>query len=170
MLTFFYIIIAISVFSLAFTSISLAPWVPTRKRDLKRAFELTSIKPGDTFYDLGCGDGITVIYANKKYNTKSIGIELALPLFIICKIKQIFIKNNNIQFKLKNIYKENLENADVIYIFGLDFGLEKLKTKLERELKPNTRVVTYSFPIKGWQPKKISKNSEKDLPIYLYII
>ena len=61
--------------------------------------------------------------------------------------------------------------ADVVYIFGMPGSIEdKLRTKLENELKKGARVITYSFPIKKWEPDEISKLKENDLPIYLYKI
>ena len=46
----------------------------------------------------------------------------------------------------------------------------KLKYKLEKELKPGTRVISYAFPIEGWQPKLISKPKPTEVTIYLYKI
>jgi len=149
--------------------LSLAPWVPSRKKDLKRIFKIANLKPNEIFYDLGCGDGRIIFYAHRNFNVKSIGIELALPLFLICKIRQIFHSNKNILFKYKSLFKEDLSKADVIYVFALPRTLEKkLKQKLEKELKPGARVISYCFSIKGLKPKVIDKPDQKANSIYLY--
>ena len=149
--------------------LSLAPWVPSREKDLKRIFKIADLKPNETFYDLGCGDGRIIFYANRNFQVKSIGIELALPLFLICKIRQIFHSNKNILFKHKSLFKEDLSKADVIYVFALPKTLEKkLKQKLEKELKPRARVISYCFSIKGLKPKFVDKPNKKDNSIYLY--
>ncbi len=84
---FIVLIIVICLLTIAISVKSFAPWVPCRSKDLKRIFNLADLKPKEVFYDLGCGNGKTVIYANKNFQAKSIGIELALPLFLICKIR-----------------------------------------------------------------------------------
>lgn len=155
--------------TIAMAFLSLAPWLPARKKDLKRIFKLADLKPGEIFYDLGCGDGKIVIYAAKHYSAKAIGIELALPLYLICKIRQLFNYKKNITIKFKNLFQENLRDANVVYVFGMKSKLKnKLKQKLEKELKQGARVISYSFPIKGWTPKIIDKPTERDLKIYLY--
>lgn len=164
------LISCILLISAAFAGISFAPWVPTWKKDLPRIFKLANIRPGETFYELGCGNGKVILYAYKNFRVKAIGLEISLPLYLICKIRQVFNYNPNLKFKFKNLFREDLRKADVIYFFGMPKPLkEKLKQKLEKELKPKTRVISYVFPIEGWQPDIVDKPKESEVPIYLYI-
>ncbi|OGJ50924.1 hypothetical protein A2335_03345, partial [Candidatus Peregrinibacteria bacterium RIFOXYB2_FULL_32_7] len=129
------IILTLLLCSFALAAVSLAPWVPCRTKDLERIFKLAKLKKNEVFYDLGCGDGKTIFYANKHFGVKSIGLELALPMFLVCKIRQIFYRNKNIQFKYKNLFKENLSNANAIYVYGMKDSLKnQLKDKLIKEL------------------------------------
>lgn len=161
----------ILLFTFAWAGKSLAPWVPCRSRDVKRVIEMANLKPGEVFYELGCGDGRVVTAVNKRYGVKSIGLELAILLFIAAKIRQFFNWDKNLQIKYKNLFKEDLSKADVVYVFGMPFSLkDKLRGKLEKELKPGARVISYVFPIMDWEPMKVDKPSEKDLSIYLYKI
>ena len=66
--------------TVAVAGVSFAPWVPTKKSDFARIFQLANLKAGETFYDLGCGNGQLVIYAVKNFQAKAIGLEIALPL------------------------------------------------------------------------------------------
>lgn len=160
----------ICLFTLALAGYSFAPWVPTRKKDLPRIFKLAKLSPGQIFYDLGCGDGKVVIYANKNFGAKAIGLELALPFYLLCKVRQILNNNVNLTFKFKNLFKEDLSKADVIYFFAesADKLKGKIKQKLEQQAKPGARIISYVFPVEGWQPTVIDKPSEKDVAIYLY--
>ncbi len=169
---FLLIFLVICSSSIALASYSLAPWVPTRKKDLERISQLANLKAGEVFYDLGCGDGRVAIYINDNYQAKAIGLELALPFYLICKMRQLFSKNKNLSFKFKNLFKENLSKADAIYIFAQSRNKLKGKIikKLKNELKTNARVITYAFPIEGWQPVIADKPAEKDITIYLYKI
>jgi len=165
------LLIALCLLSLAIASISLAPWVPTWKKDLPRIFKLAALKPGETFYDLGCGNGKVAIYAVKNFNAQVIGLEMAVPLYLICRLRLLFTINKKLIFKCKNFYKEDLSKANVVYVFGQakTLGL-KFTQKLSNELKPGARVISYVFPIEGWIPKIIDKPSPKDIAIFLYEI
>ena len=162
------IAVSIVILSVALAGLSFAPWVPAWKKDLPRIFKLAQLKPGEVFYDLGCGNGKVVLYANKNFQAKAIGLEISLPMYLTCKIRQIFNYNRNLSFKLKNLYHQYLSNADVVYFFGMPDKVEKLRAKLEKELKPGSRVVSYVFPVVGWQEIAKDKPNPKDIAIYLY--
>jgi SAM-dependent methyltransferase len=165
----FLLFLLICCFNLVFSVLSFAPWAPSRRRDLVRIFKLADLKPGQTFYDLGCGDGRLAVYAAKNFKVKAIGLEISFPLYLICRWRRFFLRHYNIRFKFKNLYKENLSPADVIYLFGMPNSLnEKFSAKLKNELKPGAKIISYSFKLAGWTPKVVDKPREKDLPIYLY--
>src|SRR5260370_2316283 len=58
----------------------LAPYVGTPTRVMDRMLELAAIKPGETVYDLGCGDGRIVIAAALRYKAKAVGVEISPKL------------------------------------------------------------------------------------------
>lgn len=153
---------------------SLAPWVPMWSKDLQRVFELSKLQPGERFYDLGCGNGKTVIAAAKQAGANATGIELSFPLYVVCFFRRLLQPTHirkNIHFRFANLFKQNISNANVIYVFGMPHSLQvKLKQKLETELQPGTRIVSYTFPIQGLTPVTVSKPAKKELAIYLYII
>lgn len=156
-------------FTYAWAAFSFAPWVPCFNKDLARIFKLAQFKTGEIFYDLGCGNGKTVVYAADRFKIKAIGVEFALPLYFACKIRQIAGRKNNVVFKWKNLFKENLANADVVYFFGVPDSIKlKLREKLERELKPGARVISYVFSVSDWIPDIIDKPTPDAASIYLY--
>ncbi len=160
-----------SFLAMSIAAASLAPWVPSRKKDVLRALQLASPKKGDVIYDLGCGTGTVVLLAAKLYPIKAIGIEMAFPLYLICKIRSLFYnkKAGAIKFINKNLFKSDLSDADIVYVFGMPSVLSKrLRPKLETELKPGTKIVSYVFPIEGWDPEDVDWLKDRN-PIYLYI-
>ena len=166
-----FLLITVAFFSLFLSSFSSAPWVPTRRKDMNKIFELLDLKPGEVFYDLGAGNGNMTIMAAKKYQARAIGIELALPMYLICKAREFFNLTHDIEFKLKSFFREDLSKADAVYLFGYPATIKnKVKSKLEKELKPGARVVSYAFKITGWKPIKVDKTGRSKTPIYLYII
>lgn len=167
----FLLFIVVCCFSLVFSVLSFAPWVPSRGRDLARIFKLADLRAGQVFYDLGCGDGKVVACAADNYKVKAIGLEISLALYLICRLRQAFKPGAEIKFKFKNLFKENLSSADVVYFFGVPWTVSgKLLAKLKQELRPGAKVISYSFKLDGWTPKIIDKPTENDLPIYLYVV
>src|SRR5690242_21425623 len=55
----------------------LAPYVNSPQRAVDKMLEMANPKPGETLYDLGCGDGRILITAAQRYNVKAVGIEIA---------------------------------------------------------------------------------------------
>lgn len=163
----FFIVLALLTFLIffAWAGLSLAPWVPTYKKDLPRVLELAQARPGQVFYDLGCGDGRLVQYMAKHAEMEAYGLELNFWMYLIAKLRTK--KYGNVKFK--NLFKENLSNADVIFVFGMPDTIEKkLRKKLEQELKPGTKVITYAFEIKGWKLLTKNKPTPKDISLHLY--
>lgn len=155
--------------SAALAGLSFAPWVPCRDRDLDRIFRIADLQPGEKFYDLGCGDGKIVFYAAKHFEAEAVGIDVSIPMFLVCRIRQLFLRQPRASFRFKNFFRIDLSDADVVYFFGMpDTIKNKLKEKLEKELKPGARVVSYAFSVSGWEPALIDKPSEKDISIFLY--
>ncbi len=153
----------------AFALFSFAPWVPSKNKDMDRIFAMINLKPGDKFYDLGCGDGRVVIEASKQ-GAQAIGVELSPVMWLICQVRKYFNSKYSISFVLDSLYSQNVSDADIIYLYGLQETMRgRLKTKLEKELKSGTRVITYTFPIEGWEPEQISKPSSEDLSVYMYV-
>ena len=162
------IILVVFFVSVAMAGLSFAPWVPTWKKDIERAENLVKLGPDDIFYDLGCGDGRVVLHFAKKFNCYGRGVELAIPFYLIAKIRSLFHKKVKIYWK--NLFKHDISDAKVIFLFGMPEKLGKrLVEKFNKELKPGTQIISYVFPLKGLKPEKVDK-PEKRNPIYLYKI
>lgn len=168
---FFLLFIIVCCASFILSVLSFAPWLPSRERDYARIFKLADLKEGQVFYDLGCGDGRIVFYASDHFSVQAIGLELSLPMYLICRLRQIFKPRANLIFKFKNLFKENLSKADVVYFFGIPKTVNgKLVAKLKQELRPGAKVISYSFKMNDWTPKAIDRPTKNDLPIFLYEI
>jgi len=136
----------------AYAGLRAAPWFPTWSKDLDRFLKLADIKPGQKFYDLGCGDG-KLVFAAAKAGAQATGFEISLLPYLIAKARSFFIENSEIKFR--DFWNADLSKADIIYLFLTPKVNPKAKLKLEKELKKGSRVVTYTWPIEGWQPAKI---------------
>lgn len=170
-MVWFEIIVLIFLVPVAIGAWSMAPWVPAWRKDLSRIMALAQLKPGEIFYDLGCGNGKVVLYAAEHFAVNAVGVEIAWPLWLVCKIRAIQSrqKSGQVKFILGNLFKQDLRQADVVYVFGMPKKLQdKLRTKFERELKPGARVISYAFHVEGWTPAKTDKPTPQDMSIFLY--
>ena len=144
-----------------------APYFPTRKRHLDLVVKVAKLKPGDRFYELGCGDARVSLALAKAYPTAQlIGLEMAGPLFFTAWIKTYFSGHKNLHIKWKNVFWQNLEAADAVYVFGMKDSLNhKLKHKFLAELKPGARIISYVFTMKDWPGESetfTNKNNTED--------
>lgn len=131
-----------------------APWFPTRSKDIEKIFELLNPNQSDILYDLGCWDWRIVFYFAKK-GVRSKWFEISLFFYVFCVLKKYFTKNNNASFSFWNFNNKNFGGATIIYMFGLEWTINKdkyFKEKLFKELKPWTKIVSYLFDIKWLTP------------------
>ena len=144
------LIIAVLILLYGFTAFFGAPYVPSLKSELEKAFtKLYKISNKDLLIDLGAGDGIVQKVASK-YGAKSVGIELNPVIALIAKFR--LRKYKNAKIITKNFYRyEFPKETTVIYVFGDSRDLTKIFKKIEKEakrLKKPLKVISYGFQTK----------------------
>ncbi len=151
-----FIILGILIIILSFTAFFGAPYVPSLKSELKKAFtKLYPLSEKDTLIDLGAGDGVVLKVASE-FKAKGIGIELNPVFALISKFRLRKIKNTKIL--TKNFYNyEFPEETTAVYIFGDSRDIEKITRKIEREakrLKKSIYVISNGFRLPSHKPIK----------------
>jgi len=141
-------------------------WVPTRQKDIARFLKLADIKVGQKVYDLGCGDARLVIAAAKQ-GAQATGLEVSILPFISAYLRKIFSRSKA-KIKFRDFWLVDLKEADVVYFFLIPHIYKRLKNKLEKELRPGTKVITYVWPVEGWQATVVDK-AGGNKAMYLYI-
>ncbi|MFZ5365523.1 MAG: class I SAM-dependent methyltransferase [Patescibacteria group bacterium] len=148
-----------------------APYVPTKKDDLKRIVKLAGLTSKMTFCDLGCGDGRVVAYVAKFTRAEVIGIELAIPLYCFAKIRQQLPKKRNLKIVYGNFLNMDLSRADIIYIFGFPKTLQqKISAKIKRNVKSGAKIISYFFKIPDLELIVEDQPRKNQAPIYVYKI
>ena len=131
----------------------LAPSVGSPENAVEKMLQAANLKPGETLYDLGCGDGRILLRAAKKYKVKAVGIEISRSL---AEKAAQDVRKKGLEDQVKIIHgdfmKTDLSAANVVTLYLAPVANDTLRPNLERELKPNTRVVSYDYPIDGWTP------------------
>jgi len=150
------------------------PYVPTSEEIVRRMLQIANVKPNEIVYDLGAGDGRIIIIAATEFNARSIGIEIRKDFVqdIENKIRKLKLEDR-VSIIHGSFFDVNISEADVVTMFLLESVNEKLKPKLERELKPGARIISHEFKIPGWKPNyyekfRCSDGTKHDL--YLYIM
>lgn len=149
-------------------ALSAAPWVPARKKDIARFIKLAKIKTDERVYDLGCGDG-RVLEAAARAGARATGFEISLFPYFLARLRARNLPNNQMRVLYKNFWRADLRDADVVYVFLMTKIFKKLTTKLIKELRPGTRVISYVFKIPGWEPVATDK-IKNNVSLYLYIV
>jgi len=136
---------------------------------------LAELKPGEVFFDLGAGDGRTVIMAAKDFGARAVGVELREDL---AKKATSTVHESGLTDRVTivngDMFKVNLTSADVVFLYLTTSANEKVKPKLETELRQGVRVVSHDYEIIGWKPVKVEnfcENQQLGYPshtIYLY--
>ena len=152
-----------------------APFVPSPLPVIQRMLELAELKPGEVLFDLGAGDGRTVIMAARTFGARAVGVELREDL---AKRALSSIHDNGLADRVTivngDMFNVNLASADVIFLYLTTSANEKIRPKLENELKNGVRVVSHDYEIVGWKPVKVEnfcENPQLGYPshtIYLY--
>ncbi len=150
-----------------------APYVPSPPEVVEKMLELAKVDKSDVVYDLGSGDGRIVIMAAQKFGARSVGIELDPKLYEESskKISELGL-SSRAKILYENFFEVNLRPASVVTLYLLTIVNERLRPKLEKELRPGTRVVSHDFEVRGWTPDKVEKvtsNNGIEHTVYLYI-
>ena len=139
----------------------IAPFVASPLPVVKQMLTLAQLQPGEILYDLGCGDGRVVIMAAQEFGARSVGVEMREDLAkqALGKVSELSLDG---QVKIINgdMFKVDLAQADVVTLYLTTSANDKVKPKLESELKLGTRVVSHDYEILGWRPVKIDNFCE----------
>jgi predicted RNA methylase len=152
-----------------------APFVPSPVPVVQFMLKIADLKAGEVLFDLGAGDGRSVILAAKAFGARAVGIELREDL---AKKALSTIHNNSLSDRVTivndDMFNVNLTSADVVFLYLTTSANEKIRPKLEAELKKGVRVVSHDYEIVGWKPLKVEnfcENPKLGYPshtIYLY--
>jgi len=128
-------------------------FVPTPQEVVDQMLKVAKVGRGDVLYDLGCGDGRTVISA-AKLGARAIGID----------INPVRIKESEdnaasqgmtgkVTFKNADLFETDFKDATVVTLYLLPSLNLKLRPKIW-QLKPGTRIVSHDFDMGDWKPEQ----------------
>ena len=121
-------------------------FVPTPAEVVTAMLKLANVTAKDVVYDLGCGDGMIVTAAAKEFGANAVGIDIN-PVRV--KEANERVQKAGVTDKVKilneDLFEANIGQATVITLYLLQTLNQKLIPKLNKELKPGTRIVSQTF-------------------------
>jgi len=147
----------------------LSVYVATDHPIVDEALEMFDLKPGELLYDIGCGDARVLIAAAEKYGVKGIGIEIN-PIHV--EVASYSVKDSGLEDRIEIIEADVLDEsvdisaADAVYMYLDHLGLDELRPKLERQLRPDCRVISKDFSMRYWE--YVEKETPPGSILYFY--
>ena len=125
-------------------------WVPTPQVLVEKMLDMAKVTPQDIVYDLGSGDGRTVITAAKR-GAKAFGIEYNPDMVELSqKNAKAAGVTDKATFVKGDLFETDFTKANVVTMFLLPSINLKLRPKI-LDMKPGTRIVTNSFNMEDWE-------------------
>jgi len=133
-----------------------APYVPSRRRDVKHMFnELIPLSPDDVVLDLGSGDGVVLREVSRR-GARAVGYEIH-PLFVWVS-KALSLNDELVTVRWANAWTAAFpSDVTVVYIFSVGRDADKLARKMQREadvLDRSIQLVCYGNPLPGVTPTR----------------
>jgi SAM-dependent methyltransferase len=143
-------------------------WVPTPEALVERMLGMARVGPGDVVFDLGSGDGRTVIAAAKR-GARAVGVEYNPDLVALSRrnAERERLPPEQARFVQGDIFETDFSSATVVTLYLLpDLNLRLRPTLLA--MRPGTRVVSHMFKMQDWEPDETSYL--ETTPAYLWIV
>ena len=129
---------------------------------------LARVAKDDVVYDLGSGDGRIVVLAAQKYGARGVGIEIDHRLV---EISRTVAREGDVAdratFIEGDLFAADISQATVVTMWLSNSVNLRLESKLKRDLRPGTRIVSRQFPIGEWAPDQTVKVGDEILRLWI---
>lgn len=144
-------------------------YVPTPEPVVKRMLEMAKVGPNDVVYDLGCGDGRIPIAAARDFGARGVCIDIDPQRIKEARenVRKAGVADK-VEIRQADLFTVDLSKASVVTLYLLESLNLRLRPKLQRELKPGSRVVSQSFGMGDWKPEQ--RDTVEGKAVYLWTI
>jgi hypothetical protein len=144
--------------------------MPSSPKAKKAILSMIPEKSPGTIYELGCGWGSLLIPLAKQHaECHIIGFETSFIPYWFCRLRLAFLRLPNVNVQRQDFYFTSLEGASLVVCYLYPEAMRKLKYKFLAELDPKALIISNTFAIQEWIPKKvIVLNDLYHSKIYLY--
>ncbi len=128
-------------------------FVPTPQEVVDVMLKIAKVTKDDVVYDLGSGDGRIPITAARTHGARAVGIDID-PVRIREANENLKAASasdpavaGRVRFLNQDLFTTDISQATVVTLYLLPSLNIKLIPKLNKELKPGTRVVSHAFDL-----------------------
>ncbi|MGD9905127.1 MAG: cyclopropane-fatty-acyl-phospholipid synthase family protein [Vicinamibacterales bacterium] len=130
-------------------------YVPTPQEVVDAMLQIAKVTKNDVVYDLGTGDGRIPVTAAKTYGARGVGIDIDPQ-----RIKEATenVQKSGVGDRVRivqaDLFETDISEATVVTLYLLPSLNQKLLPKLNKELKPGTRIVSHAFDMGDKKPRE----------------
>lgn len=140
-------VLAVVLLILGFYLYTGAPPVPAKsreKRDVIALLTTADFGQRQHLYELGCGwGGLAIAIARAFPQAQVTGVELSPVPFVVSWIRALWV--SNLQVRWSDFRRLDLSDADAVTAYLMIAPMKPLLQQLDRQLRPDTPVVTLTF-------------------------
>jgi len=141
-------------------------WSPTPMRVVDGMLDMAQLEDHEILYDLGAGDGRVLFRAAKTRAAQVVGVEID-PFKCGLLKALVWAKGlSSVRILKGDFFRVDLSGADVVFLYLSPVAHDRLREKLERELKTGARVVCYRRVMPGWRAAQVDPSRR----LFLYRI
>lgn len=142
-----------------------AGYQPTPRAAVLEMLRLAELTPRDVLIDLGAGTGAIVFRAARIYRATAVAVEVEPVRVLILHLRRaVGGPADRLTIRWGNLFSLDFARATVVAAFLWPGAMARLKSKLETELGPGSRVVSHCHPVPGWVPAVHDRRTD----VYLY--
>ncbi len=136
-------------------------FIATPQYVVNEMLELAGTNQKDVVYDLGCGDGRVVITAAKKYGARGVGIDIDPE-----RIRESRVNarkagvDDRVAFHEQDLFATDISPATIVALYLLPELNLSLRSRLFKQLKPGTRILSHDFDMGDWKPDVVEQLGE----------
>jgi predicted RNA methylase len=142
---------------------------PTPLTVVDAMLKMAGVGPTDTVYDLGSGDGRIPLMAAQRYGARGVGIEIQ-PALVRASRQTAHDSGveDKVTFVEQDFFDADLSPATVVILYLWPGVNDALEPKLRRELRPGSRIVSYTFGMSKWVPDRtVHLENGRDLSLWI---
>ena len=140
-----------------------AVYFPTKPKNVELMMNFLDLNRG-CIVDLGSGDGrIVIALAKRGIEAHGYEINPLLVLYSRLKIRSLGLEQKAC-IHWKSFWRVDFSKFDGVIVYGFPSIMYRLGKKLEKELKPQTKIISNMYQFPAW------KYDQKTNGVYLYSV
>ena len=147
---------------------SQVPFQPTPSAVVSAMLDLAGVTARDVVIDLGSGDGRILITAAQSRRARGIGYDIDPRRTNEAWKSARRHGVSGVRFVTGDIFDADLSTATVVMLFLWPHVNLTLRPKLQRELRPGARVVSFYWDMGDWPPDRTL--ALPDGPVFLWTV